>query len=113
MVDVLAQRLYGVEIALRESIEAGRRRAEGIEQSHLDQVEALGVRGDKAARLVDVNAHAVPTVRSAGILRKALLDQIDDLRIELDGVDLARAVIDRLQHIGAGPRAQDQHTWPL
>ena len=109
---VFLQRLDRVQVALRERVEPRRRRAERIEQRDLDQVEAVAVRGDEAARLADVDAHAGCAVRRPGELREPPLHQIDDLRIELDRVDAARVVVERLQHVGAGARAEHQHPRP-
>ena len=48
-----------------------------------------------------------------GEFRELPLHELDDLRIELDGVDRACAVVDRLQHVGAGAGAEHQHPRPL
>ena len=48
-------------------------------------------------------------VRATGERRKLAFDQVDDLRIQLDGVDRPRAVVEPLQHVGPRPGAEHQN----
>ena len=113
VIEILAQRFDGVQVALGDRVEPRGRRTKSIEQAHLDQLEAIGVRHDEVARLADVHAHAGGTVRHARVVGEAMLHKVDDLRIDFDGIDLARPVIDRLQDVAARPRAEHQHARPF
>ena len=54
--EVILHCLHGVGVVLVQALRAGRRRAEGIEQRHLDQVVALVAGRDEAARLADADS---------------------------------------------------------
>ena len=94
-------------------MEPGGRGAEGIEQSDLDQVVTVGVSCDVAARLADVSAHRGGAVRPAGIIGELLLHEIEQLGIELHGIDRACPVIERLQHVRARAGAEHEHARPI
>ena len=53
--------------------------------------------------------HAGPNVEVPGKITKAVLNQIDDVAVNLHGIDLAGAVIKRLQYITTRPCPQHQH----
>ena len=62
---IVLQGLDRVEVVLRQRIQAGRGRAERIEQRHVDEVVALLAGRDEAARLGHMHAHDAGIPESA------------------------------------------------
>ena len=108
MVEVGLERLDGVGEALVQADRARGRGGKRVEQRYLDQIVALIARGDEAARLADVHPDLGARIQIAGEVGIAVLDQADQLRVELDRIDLAGVVIKREQRVGAAAGAEDQ-----
>src|SRR4029079_3667525 len=68
--------LYTVEAA-------STRRRPGIDQAHLDNIERVWCACKPAARLVDLELHPIQ-YRDRCIVRKVMLQDVDDDRIDLD-----------------------------
>ena len=83
--------------------------AKEFEQRDLDHVVAIAPSGDEAARLRHVHPHARALIKMAGKRGKALGDEPDELRVELDRVDGRRAVQEREQDIRSAAGAEDQN----
>ena len=116
MPQIVLQGFHRVEVVLRQRMQAGRGRAERIEQRHVDQVVAFLAGSDEAARLGHMHAHDrwqsridAARIDAARIVREPPPHQVDDLRVQLHRIDLPGAVIVGLQHVGPGARTQHQH----
>jgi hypothetical protein len=105
---IALHRLYRVEIALGERVQSRCGRAERVEQRDLHDLVAPGVGGDEVARLADVHGDAARAEGLAGIRGEFGLDELDDPRIELDGVDRRGVEEYRLQHVGTGAGAEHE-----
>jgi len=76
---------------------AGRR--ERIQQRYLYQVEVLPAAGDEASRLRNVNADVRGFEYWPGDVGEVPADEIDHLRVDLDRVDPAGALVSGKQHV--------------
>ena len=78
-----------------------------------DHVVAGGSAGDEGARIGNVHANVVAPVDVTGEVRVPAAHQANDLRIDLDGIDPPRPVIERAQHAGPAAGVEHQHRRPI
>ena len=110
-IEVGRQALDGVQVTFGQRMESRRRRGEPVKKSNLDEIEARVMPRDECTRLADVRAHGGQAVRLSRVVAEPALDEIDHVRIHFDRVDGTRTEGNRLQHVGAGSGAEDQHAW--
>ena len=104
MPQVVLQRLDRVEVVLRQRVQAGRRRAEGIEQRDLDQVVALR-RWRRRSRAPRPRARARCRDRCRPHSRRsARRTRSTTCGLSSTASICARAVVVGLQHVGARRR---------
>src|SRR5262245_10866923 len=63
--EVIPYCLHGIRVVLMQALHAGRSRAEGIEEWHLDQVVALASRRSEGPCLGQMEAHVRPAEDTA------------------------------------------------
>src|SRR6516165_5163562 len=112
MIEILLERLDGVDVALAEAVRARCRRRKGIEERDLDNVVAIAPAGDKRSRLRDMHPHAWALVEMACKRSKALRDEPDELWVDLDRVDCRCIVQQREQNIRSAASTEDQNFGP-
>ncbi len=109
VVQVLAERLGGVERVLGQGIGAGRRRRPGVDERRLDDVVFLTAAPHEAAAIVDVHRDPAVGVDAARVVTKPVLhDVAGDDRIDFDAVDVPRAEHQGRQQVPAAAWADDQ-----
>ena len=109
MVQIGAQGLLGVEIALRQPMQPSGGGRKGVQQGDLDQIESSLAGLDETARLADMQPHPRQAVGTAGKGTELILHQRHHLRVQLHGVHRPGAKGQRLEHVGPAARPQDQH----
>ena len=78
----------------------------------MDQVPALAAGLDEAPRFAYVQPHARGLEQAAGETGAVPAHQVRHLRVDLHRVHLPGRVIERAQHVGAAPGAEDQGPGP-
>ena len=107
MIEEGAPALDRVEPVLRQREGAGAGRGPGVDHAHLHEVVALAGAGEPAARLVGHEPDA-GNRRDLVVIGEAMLEQVDEDRIELDPGHVAEAEIFRRQHVAAAADADDR-----
>ena len=79
-----------IAAVLGEREGSGTRRRPGIDQAHLDDIESAWCACKPAARLVDLELHPIQ-YRDRCIVRKVMLQDVDDDRIDLDACYVTNA----------------------
>ena len=108
VIEVLSDCLDCVSIVLVQALRASRSCAKRIEKRDLYEIVASGGSRYKAARLSDMHVHLGPVVDAAGKVGVFVGDEVDDLRIELYGIDLPGTVVKGQEHLLAAARPEDQ-----
>jgi hypothetical protein len=93
-----------IKAILSEREGAGTRRRPGIDQAHLDDIERAWCACKPAARLVDLELHPIQ-YRDRCIVRKVMLQDVDDDRIDLDACYVTDAEEALRQHVPAATHA--------
>src|SRR5262245_357592 len=109
MIEILLERLDRVDVALAQAVRARGRRRKGIEERDLDNVVAIAPAGDKGSRLRDMYPHPRALVEMARKRGKALRDEPDELRVDLDRVDCRCIVQQGEQNIRSAASTEDQN----
>src|SRR5215472_14942548 len=99
MIEISPDRFNGVGVVLVQALGASRGCAKRIEERHLDQIVAIVGALDEAPGLSDMEPDLGTTVDAAGKVGVLVKDEVEDLRIELHGVDLPGTVIERQEHL--------------
>ena len=90
---------------LEAQVRGGADQGQRIRQGEDDEVVLLGGAPQEGAAVVDDPGHAGIVVRAVRMVANA---DLLDLRVDLDRVDVARAMLERDRDVRAGARADDQ-----
>ena len=96
--------LHSIKAVLSEREGAGTRRRPGIDQAHLDDIERAWCACKPAARLVDLELYPIQ-YRDRCIVRKVVLQDVDDDRIDLDACHVTQAEEALRQYVPAAAHA--------
>ncbi len=108
--EIAGKGLDGVERALVQRLDTRGRRGRGCDERQGDKVVARARLGDEGARIGDVDVDVLAVVKATGEVAEAVAHEVDHLRVDLDRVDVARAVVQGTQDAAAAAGAEHQHS---